>query len=73
MNLNRIYQSLVLSLLQNLRIYDPVNMFNSKITVFMELSFQKAHTPLVENYVSRRLRNPDAYTIQQSLVAWRDK
>lgn len=51
MNLNRIYQSLVLSLLQNLHIYDPVNMFNSKITVFMELSFQKAHTPLVENYV----------------------
>jgi hypothetical protein len=52
MNVNRVYQSLVLSLLQNLHIYDPVNMFNGKITVFVGHGFQKGCTPLKEkNYV----------------------
>lgn len=46
------YQPLVLSLLHNLNIYDPGNMFNGKIRVFMELKFQKAFNPLMEkNYV----------------------
>lgn len=46
------YQLLVLYLLHNLNIYDPVNMFNGEITVFMELKFQKAHNLLMEkNYV----------------------
>ena len=46
------YQLLALSLLHNLNIYDSVNMFNSEITVFMKLKFQKAYNPLMEkNYL----------------------
>lgn len=56
------YQPLVLSLLHNLNIYDPVNMFNSEITVFVELRFQKAYNPLMKNYVSK-VRNSRYFVV----------